>query len=94
MNEVLKNLRNFEITLLDQQASKQAINPSIPLFEVTLTYLLQFTNRAIALVGDIHSCMYIYVHTPLGLFGLGRAFKRTSCFNTSCQNLLRSLLSF
>jgi hypothetical protein len=69
MNEVLKNLRNFEITLLDQQA----INQSIPLSEATLTYLLQFTVRAIALAGDIHSRMYTYVLTPLGLFGLGRA---------------------
>jgi len=69
MNEVLKNLRNFEITLLDQQA----INQSIPLSEVTLTYLLQFTNHAIALAGNIHSCMYIYVHMPLGLFCLRRA---------------------
>ncbi len=73
MNEVLRNLKSFEITLLDQQAINQSIHQSIPLSEVTLTYLLQFTNHAIALAGNIHSCMYIYVHLPLGLFRLRRA---------------------
>jgi hypothetical protein len=89
-----KSLRNFEITLLDQQASNQSINPFVwsnPNLLITIYY--KPCNR----FGRQHSlvyvciCMYIRLLDSLVRGGLKCT---SSCFNTSCQNLLCSLCRF